>query len=53
MAYLPANTNSYKDRDVRQALAPLCKLAREMYFAFLVVGHLTKPGEADKVNAIY
>ena len=51
MAYLPGGTDSYKDQHVRQALAPLCKLARERGFALLVVAHLNK--SVEQVKAIY
>jgi len=51
MSYLPGGTNSYKDQDVRQALAPLCTLARQRGFALLVVAHLNK--NIEHVKAIY
>lgn len=42
MAYLGATTNSYRDQDVRRALAPLAQAAEEGGFAVLVVRHLRK-----------
>ncbi|MHB8488462.1 MAG: AAA family ATPase [Candidatus Dormibacteria bacterium] len=45
MAYLGRDTNSYRDQDVRRALAPLAALADRCGFAVLIVRHLTKaPG---------
>ena len=51
MSYLPGSTDSYKDQHIRQALAPVCKLARERGFALLVVAHLNK--SVEQVKAIY
>ena len=50
MAYLPSDTNSYRDQDVRLALAPLAQLADRMGVAFICIRHLTK---APGGNPIY
>jgi RecA-family ATPase len=42
MAYLPAETNSYRDQDVRRSLAPLAALAAELDVSILVIRHLNK-----------
>lgn len=42
MAYLGSETNSYRDQDVRLALAPLASLATASQAAVLVIRHLTK-----------
>src|SRR5262249_43767522 len=42
MAYLPAETNSYRDQDIRRGLAPLAALAAELNVAILVIRHLNK-----------
>jgi hypothetical protein len=45
MAHLPGNVNSYRDQDVRRALAPLARIAERTDAAVVVVRHLTKaPG---------
>lgn len=45
MAYLDGAVNSYRDQDVRRALAPLVQLAGEEGCAVVVLRHLTKsPG---------
>lgn len=44
MAYLPADTNSHRDQDVRRVLAPLAALAERTGAAVLVVRHLNKSG---------
>src|SRR5215218_7347773 len=41
-AFLSEKTDSYKDQDVRRALAPLATLAERTRAAFLIVRHLTK-----------
>lgn len=41
-AALSSRVDSYKDQDVRRALAPLARLAEELGVAILVVRHLTK-----------
>jgi AAA domain len=42
MAYLPGETNSYRDQDIRRCLAPLVALAAELDVAVLVIRHLNK-----------
>ena len=42
MAFLPGSTNSWKDQDVRRALAPLAALAERLGAAIVIVRHLTK-----------
>ena len=41
-AFLSEKTDSYKDQDMRRALAPLAALAERTSAAFLIVRHLTK-----------
>ncbi len=42
MAYLPADTKSYTDHDVRRVLTPLAELAERTGAAILVLRHLNK-----------
>lgn len=49
MAYLGGEVNSYRDQDVRRALAPLAKMAERLHVAVLVVRHLTKGGGAAAI----
>ena len=42
MAHLPATINSYRDQDVRRALAPLAALAERTGCAVVVIRHLNK-----------
>jgi len=45
MAYLPSQTNTYRDQDIRLALAPLAQMANKVGVAVLCIRHLTKaPG---------
>jgi RecA-family ATPase len=44
MAYLPSQTDSHRDQDVRRNLAPLAALAAETGVAVLVIRHLNKGG---------
>ncbi|OFW01490.1 MAG: hypothetical protein A3G20_00120 [Acidobacteria bacterium RIFCSPLOWO2_12_FULL_59_11] len=45
MAYLPSDTNSYRDQDVRLALTPLAEMADRAGVAVICIRHLTKaPG---------
>ena len=45
MAYLASNTNSFRDQDVRLALAPLSEMAGRAGVAIILIRHLTKaPG---------
>jgi hypothetical protein len=50
MAYLGGDVNSYRDQDVRRALAPLARMAEVTGAAVVLVRHLTKGGGS---NAIY
>ncbi|HEY7340346.1 MAG TPA: AAA family ATPase [Ktedonobacterales bacterium] len=50
MAYLDLKVNSWRDQDVRRALAPLAALAERTGAAILVLRHLNK---ATGMNAIY
>jgi hypothetical protein len=50
MAHLPGTINSWRDQDVRRALAPLADLAEELTLAVLVVMHLNK-GEGKEALA--
>ena len=49
MAYLGGDVNTYRDQDVRRALAPLSKMADDTGAAVLVVRHLTKGGGAASI----
>jgi len=49
MAYLPAETNSYRDQDVRRSLAPLAALAAELNIAILVIRHLNKTSNGNPI----
>lgn len=42
MAYLGGDVNSYRDQDVRRALAPLAALAERLKVAVVIVRHLRK-----------
>jgi hypothetical protein len=42
MAFLGAQTDSYRDQDVRRCLAPLASLAETTGAAFLIIRHLNK-----------
>jgi hypothetical protein len=50
MAYLPAETNSYRDQDIRRSLAPLAAVAAELNISVLVIRHLNK---TSNTNPIY
>ena len=50
MAYLGGDVNSYRDQDVRRALAPLSTMAEATGAAVILVRHLTKGGGS---NALY
>jgi RecA-family ATPase len=49
MAYLPAETNSYRDQDIRRSLAPLAALAGELDVAILVIRHLNKTSNNNPI----
>jgi hypothetical protein len=42
MAYLGAGTNSWRDQDIRRALAPLAAMAERTGVAVLIIRHLNK-----------
>jgi hypothetical protein len=44
MAYLSSGTDSYRDQDVRGALAPLARMAEETGCCVLLIRHLSKTG---------
>lgn len=50
MAYLDARTNSFRDQDMRAALAPLARLAQQRQAAVLIVRHLNK---SEQGNPLY
>ncbi|HEY7092366.1 MAG TPA: AAA family ATPase [Ktedonobacterales bacterium] len=50
MTYLPSGVNSFRDQDVRSALAPLARLAQKSGAAFVLIRHLNK---ANFANALY
>jgi hypothetical protein len=49
MAYLPEETNSYRDQDVRRSLAPLAALAAELNLGILVIRHLNKTSNGNPI----
>lgn len=49
-AYLSRETNSWRDQDVRRALAPLAAMAERIGAAILLVRHLNK---GESANALY
>ena len=51
-AHLAASVNSWKDQNVRQALAPLHALAEESGAAVVVVAHLNKSQSADPLQRL-
>jgi hypothetical protein len=50
MAYLPEGVNSFRDQDIRSALAPLARLAQKTGAAFVLIRQLNKGNFA---NALY
>lgn len=50
-AALSTDTDSYKDADVRSALAPLARIAEETGAAIVIVRHLNKGGSARAIYA--
>lgn len=50
MAALAGSVNSYRDQDVRRALAPLTRVAEQTRTAVIIVRHLNK---GDSSHAIY
>ena len=50
MAFLASATNSFRDQDIRRALAPLATMSQRTRAAVLVVRHLNKNSEG---NALY
>jgi RecA-family ATPase len=47
MGFLTDKANSWRDQDVRRALAPLAALAAELHVAILVIRHLNKSTEGN------
>jgi RecA/RadA recombinase len=52
MAHLSATTDSWKDQKVRQALAPLHRLAEQTGAAVLVIAHLNKGQGKDPLQRL-
>lgn len=50
-AYLGGKVDSWKDHDVRRALAPLAKMAEDTHCAVIVVRHLTKASNGAAITA--
>lgn len=50
VAFLNGETNSWRDQDVRRALAPLARMADRLNVAVLLIRHLSK---APSVNPLY
>jgi RecA/RadA recombinase len=51
VAYLSSETNSYRDQDVRQALAPLAKMAEKTGCCVVVLRHLRKGSSSSAIYA--
>jgi len=51
-AHLPAEINSWRDQDVRRALAPLATLAEECACSVDVIAHLNKARGADPIYRV-
>jgi RecA-family ATPase len=51
MAFLTSATNSFRDQDVRRALAPLAALAERLNVAIVIVRHLNK--NSGEGNPLY
>ena len=49
MAYLDGRTDSYRDQDVRSALAPLIRLAEDTGACIVLIRHLSKSGGTHAV----
>lgn len=49
MAFLSSETNSFRDQDVRRALAPLALLAERLAVAVVIVRHLNKNSEGNPI----
>jgi hypothetical protein len=47
MAFLNGRTNSFRDQDVRRALAPLAAMAERIRMAILIVRHLNKASDGN------
>lgn len=52
MAHLPGTINSWRDQDIRRALAPLANLAEELTLAVLGVMHLNKGEDKEALARI-
>jgi hypothetical protein len=52
VAHLPGSVNSWRDQDVRRALAPLARLADDLSAAILVIVHLNKRDSADVLSRV-
>jgi RecA-family ATPase len=52
MAHLPGTVNSYRDQDIRRALAPLATLVEELNVAVIVVTHLNKDQSKAAVDRV-
>ncbi len=50
-AFMGGEINSFKDHDVRRALAPLARLAEETGCAVILVRHLTKATQGSAITA--
>lgn len=52
VAHLPGSVNSWRDQDVRRALAPLARLADDLCAAVVVIVHLNKRDSADVLSRV-
>lgn len=49
MAFLSSETNSFRDQDIRRALAPVALMAERLRAAVLIVRHLNKNAEGNPI----
>ncbi len=52
VAHLPNSINSWRDQDIRRAMAPLAQLAQELEAAVVTIVHLNKSASSDVLGRI-
>jgi RecA-family ATPase len=52
IAHLPAEINSHRDQDVRRAMAPLSRFAKEHDVAVLLIAHFNKQQTSDSLSRV-
>ena len=52
MAHLPGTVNSWRDQDIRRALAPLARLAEDLQAVVLTLAHLNKTQASEVLTRI-